>query len=89
MDDPLLDAFGYRHPAAWERRLATGALRLRGRVVRRLPPRREPLYARQLPNIRSYPDGYQVADLGTFPEPSIPGGLYRIADTRGRGGAGS
>jgi len=69
MDDPLLDAFGYRRPAPWERRLATGALRLRGRVVRRLPPRREPLYARQLPNIRTYPDGYQVADLGTFPDP--------------------
>ena len=72
MDDPLLDAFGYRRPAPWERRLATGALRLRGRVVRRLPPRREPLYARQLPNIRSYPRGYEVAELGTFPEPAPP-----------------
>jgi hypothetical protein len=47
--------------------MATGALRLRGRVVRRMPPRRQPLYARQLPNIRSYPDGYQVTELGTFP----------------------
>jgi len=72
MDDPLLDAFRYRRPARWERTLATGALRLRGRVVRRLPPRREPLFARQLPNIRSYPDGYKVADLGTFPQPSAP-----------------
>ena len=67
MDDPLLDAFGYRRPARWERTLATGALRLRGQVVRRMPPRREPLYARQLPNIRSYPRGYEVAELGTFP----------------------
>jgi ER-bound oxygenase mpaB/B'/Rubber oxygenase, catalytic domain len=67
MDDPLLDAFGYQRPARWERTLATGALRLRGQFVRRLPPRREPLYARQLPNIRSYPDGYQVSELGTFP----------------------
>ena len=66
MDDPLLDAFRYR-PARWERSLATGALRLRGRVVRLLPPRREPLFARQLPNIRSYPNGYEVAELGTFP----------------------
>ena len=77
MDDPLLDAFGYRRPAAWERSLAAGALRLRGRVVRRLPPRREPLYARQLPDIRSYPDGYEVADLGTFPQPSTPDLLRR------------
>jgi hypothetical protein len=67
MDDPLLDAFGYRRPARWERTLATGALRLRGQVVRRMPPRREPLYARQLPNIRSYPTGYKVTELGTFP----------------------
>jgi hypothetical protein len=67
MDDPLLDAFGYRHPAGWERRLATGALRLRALVVRFLPPRKEPLYARQLANIRSYPQGYEVARLGTFP----------------------
>ena len=67
MDDPLLDAFHYRRPARWERSLATGALRLRGRVVRFLPPRSEPLFARQLPNIRSYPQGYQVTELGTFP----------------------
>jgi hypothetical protein len=67
MDDPLLDAFRYRRRASWERAVATGALRLRGRVVRRMPPRRQPLYARQLPNIRSYPDGYQVTELGTFP----------------------
>jgi hypothetical protein len=67
MDDPLLDAFHYRRPARWERSLATGALRLRGRVVRFLPPRSEPLFARQLSNIRSYPQGYQVTKLGTFP----------------------
>ena len=67
MDDPLLDAFHYRRPARWERGLATGALRLRALTVRFLPARKEPLYARQLPNIRSYPQGYDVAQLGTFP----------------------
>jgi hypothetical protein len=35
-----IDAFGYRRPSRWERSLAGGALRLRGRVVRRLPPMR-------------------------------------------------
>ena len=72
MDDPLLDAFGYRRPARWERRLAAGALRLRGRIVRRMPPRAEPLFARQLPNIRSYPRGYEVTELGTFPTSANP-----------------
>jgi hypothetical protein len=79
MDDPLLDAFGYRHPARWERRLATGALRLRALVVRFLPPRKEPLFARQLANIRSYPQGYDVAGLGTFPA-GCP--VPRAADTQ-------
>ena len=71
MDDSLLDAFHYRGPARWERGLATGALRLRALTVRLLPTRKEPLYARQLPNIRSYPQGYDVARLGTFP-PGCP-----------------
>ena len=71
MDDPLLDAFRYRRPARWERGLATGALRLRALTVRFLPARKVPLYARQLPNIRSYPQGYDVARLGTFP-PGCP-----------------
>jgi hypothetical protein len=71
MDDPLIEAFHYRRPSGWERSLATGALRLRASVVRFLPARKEPLYARQLANIRSYPEGYEVARLGTFP-PGCP-----------------
>ena len=42
-------------------------LPLRGRLVRRLPVRVERRFACDLPNIRSYPDGYDVAELGTFP----------------------
>jgi hypothetical protein len=71
MDDRLIEAFHYRRPSGWERVLATGALRLRASVVRCLPARKEPLYARQLANIRSYPEGYDVAALGTFP-PGCP-----------------
>jgi len=67
MDAPLLDAFGFPHPGPVVRRLVRGGLRARGRVVRLLPPRRDPYFARQLPQIRTYPDGYEVADLGTFP----------------------
>jgi len=67
MDDPLLDAFGYPRPTALERRLATGALRARAGVIRRRPPRIAPRFARELPNIRSYPDGYEIPELGTFP----------------------
>ncbi|MBU7600782.1 DUF2236 domain-containing protein [Streptomyces sp. P38-E01] len=68
MDEPLLRAFDYRTPPGWLRRTARGALRLRGRAVRlALPPRRRPHYARQKSQIRGYPNGYALAELGTFP----------------------
>jgi hypothetical protein len=71
MDGPLLDAFGFPHPSRALRALVRGGLKARGRVVRFLPPRSEPYFARQLPQIRSYPEGYTVSALGTFP-PGCP-----------------
>lgn len=67
MDDALRAAFRYPRIPAWEQRLARGAVRARSAVVRRMPPRTEPMLARMQPTIRSYPDGYDVAELGTFP----------------------
>ena len=67
MDDPLRAALGYPRFSQTEQRLYASTVRLRGRVVRILPPRTEPLYARQRPEIRGYPGGYDVARLGTFP----------------------
>jgi hypothetical protein len=67
MDPQLIDALGYLPP---NRRLVTGvrrALRARGALVRRLPPRRRPAYASRRADIRSYRPGYDVAALGTFP----------------------
>jgi hypothetical protein len=75
MDDPLLDAFGFPHPRPAVRALVRGALAARGRVVRFLPPRRRPFYARQQPMVRSYPDGYELERLGTFPG-SAPVGSF-------------
>lgn len=67
MDDHLLDAFGYPHPTRVERALAGAGLRLRSAYVRRQPPRLEPCYPRQSATVRSYPHGYDVERLGTFP----------------------
>ncbi|GAA1292221.1 oxygenase MpaB family protein [Pseudonocardia aurantiaca] len=67
MDDPLRAAFHYPRLSRVEQAVSRGAVWLRGRVVRFLPPREEPKFARQLPNIRSYPDGYEIGALGTFP----------------------
>ena len=67
MDDHLLDAFGYRHPPRWVTRAAHASLRGRARLEALLPARQRPLHTADLPRIRSYPDGYQVDRLGTFP----------------------
>ncbi|MDJ1132929.1 oxygenase MpaB family protein [Streptomyces iconiensis] len=69
LDDSLLRAFRYARPSPTTRRLVRGALRLRGRGVRLLPPRDRPHFGRQNREIKSYPGypvGYQVADLGAF-----------------------
>ncbi|MFB7530972.1 oxygenase MpaB family protein [Streptomyces sp. NPDC056178] len=73
LDDSLLRAFRYERPSSVARGLTRGALRLRARAVRLLPPRATPHYARQNPEIKGYPGGYEISGLGTFPAPGIRG----------------
>lgn len=63
MDDHLLDAVGLPRPHPAIRRLVETAVRLRGRIVRRLPPRRRPrlITRRRHP---TYPKGYTIEELG-------------------------
>ncbi|WP_030370162.1 oxygenase MpaB family protein [Streptomyces rimosus] len=74
LDNSLLDAFRYERPRPAVRAAVRGALRLRAKSVRLLPPRRRPHYARQNPEIKGYPNGYVVSDLGTFPQGRPKGG---------------
>lgn len=67
MDDHLLDAFGFRKPSRPVVWLARGGLRTRARIVRFLPARRKPVHANNLKRIKSYPGGFMVEKLGTFP----------------------
>ncbi|MFY0408823.1 oxygenase MpaB family protein [Solicola sp. PLA-1-18] len=67
MDEPLLDAFGYRRPSRAARAVTRTAMGVRAAVERRMRPRTEPVRVRDLPQVRSYPDGYDVDRLGTFP----------------------
>lgn len=73
LDDSLLRAFRYERPGPVSRGLTRGALRLRARAVRLLPPRTAPHHARQNPEIKGYPDGYEVSALGTYPTPGVGG----------------
>ncbi|WP_084637972.1 oxygenase MpaB family protein [Gordonia shandongensis] len=72
MDDPLLDAFGYRAPHPLFRRLSLTALRLRGRLVAYLPKRRRPQLAQDMARVKSYPGGYRIESLGTFGRAGCP-----------------
>lgn len=80
LDDPLLRAFRYPPPSAATRAWVRRAVRLRGRAVRLLPPRDAPHFARQNREIKSYPDGYRLADLGTSPVPGLRGCPVRHPD---------
>ncbi|MEU7581570.1 oxygenase MpaB family protein [Streptomyces sp. NPDC041068] len=73
LDDSLLRAFRYERPGAVTRSLVRSVVRLRGRAVRLMPPRKAPHYARQNWEIKGYPDGYEVAELGSFPVPGVRG----------------
>jgi hypothetical protein len=80
LDEPLLRAFRYTPPGAATSALVRRAVRTRGRLVRLLPPRRAPHFARQNWEIKGYPDGYRVADLGTRPVPGLRGCPVRRRD---------
>jgi hypothetical protein len=91
MDDPLLDAFGFPHPNRAFRFVVRAGLAARGRALRFFPPRRRPRFPRDMPQVRSYPHGYDVAALGTFPAGEVPvGSLQGTAPSlRGVGRRGS
>ncbi|MDX1487929.1 MAG: oxygenase MpaB family protein [Acidiferrobacterales bacterium] len=63
LDDAMLDAFGFSRPVPGVRRLIDGVLKLRGRIVRWLPPRRTPNFFTDRRN-RTHPGGYEVDSLG-------------------------
>jgi hypothetical protein len=63
MDDHLLQAVGMKPAPKYLQALVRGSLRLRGRLIALLPPRRRPRLHTKRRN-RTYPDGYFIADLG-------------------------
>ncbi|MEV7395725.1 oxygenase MpaB family protein [Aeromicrobium sp. NPDC092404] len=81
MDDRLLAAFELEQPSRAVVALARGGLRMRARVVRFLPPRRRPRYAKDLKRIKTYPGGFMVERLGTFPA-TMPETVEDAADRR-------
>ncbi|AXT85658.1 DUF2236 domain-containing protein [Aeromicrobium sp. A1-2] len=67
LDDHLRVAFDYPKPARVTSALAHGSLKARGRLVGLLPPPRKPKLLRDTHRVRSYPGGFMIERLGTFP----------------------
>ncbi len=67
MDEPLLRAFRYPVPGRLERAVVRGAMRARARALRWFPARSRPKWVSQYGYFRTYPAGYDIDRLGTFP----------------------
>ena len=65
LDPPLLASMGFAPAPHWLQGLVMAALRMRARLLRRLPLRRTPRLLTQV-NRPTYPDGYRIEELGTF-----------------------
>ena len=63
LDTAMLEAFGFPKPLPLTRRFLRGALRMRGKLVRWLPPRRTPHFFTDDRN-RTHPCGYEIPGLG-------------------------
>ena len=63
LDDSMITAFGFPRPLPFTRPMLRASLKLRGRFVRWLPPRREPHFFTDSRN-RTYPHGYRITELG-------------------------
>jgi hypothetical protein len=74
LDDSLITAFGFPRPSRFMRWLVPGSLRLRGGLLRFLPPRRKPRLRTEMKH-PTYPEGYTIEQLGPIeggPPPSQP-----------------
>lgn len=65
MDDQLRMAFSFTKPPALFTTLMTGILKIRGRLLRYFPERRRPRLGTQVKR-PTYPEGYNIEELGTF-----------------------
>ncbi len=63
LDDAMIQSFGFPKPLPGTRAAIGAMLTLRGRIVRFLPPRREPHFFTDDRN-RTHPRGYEIGELG-------------------------
>ena len=67
MDEPLIDAMGFRRPSKLLKGMVKGLMNLRAGIVRYLPERKTPRLGTQVKRA-TYPEGYKIEELGTRPK---------------------
>jgi hypothetical protein len=67
MDEPLRRAYRYHSPSRVEEGFFRGVMRLRARLLRLFPARSRPKWVSGYSYFRTYPAGYDIEQLGTFP----------------------
>lgn len=72
MDPELRRALHYEESPAIISRVTQAALAIRRQIIRRLPARRMPVRAVYNRRVKSYPNGWEVAKVGTFPRREMP-----------------
>lgn len=65
LDDHLREAFGFPKASAPLRMTVKAALRFRGKLLRYFPDRKEPYQGTKVKR-PTYPEGYNIEELGTF-----------------------
>jgi len=67
LDEALVDNMGFRNPPGWIRKTMEVIMSVRKRIVAYLPERSKPKLGtrRRRP---TYPEGYKIEEIGTFPQ---------------------
>lgn len=68
IDEHILSALGYPQPHSIERKIVRSLLCVRAKIVRFLPPRKYAYRLEENRNFKSYPHGYTIDCIGTFPK---------------------
>lgn len=66
LDEQLVENMGFRHPPVWIRKLVFTIMNIRKRIVRMLPEPSKPRLGTRKRR-PTYPEGYKIEELGTFP----------------------
>jgi hypothetical protein len=72
MDEPLIRAVGFTKPNVVVQKMVDKSMALRRIAVGILPKRTKPVLRTKLPRKESYPNGYEVKDLGSLPKAKCP-----------------